>query len=83
MTREEAIRLMAVYEAMTSSLNPIFAQKLSNKVESERVIRAHGDVVMQIYEKCMQPIIKRYPDLDPDLERPRRKITATKTKLRR
>lgn len=68
MTREEAIRLMAIYEAMTSTLNPVFRIKLADAAESEAVNLAHGELIMTIYEKGMRRIIREYPDLDPDLD---------------
>ena len=27
---------------------------------------AHGQVIWCIFEKCIVPIIRQYPDLDPD-----------------
>lgn len=68
MTGEEAIRLMAVYEAATATLAPALNMNLSDPVESKEVRFAHGELVMAIYEKGMRRIIKQYPDLDPDLE---------------
>lgn len=70
MTREEAIRLMAVYEAMGACLGPVFRPpKSSEDTEGERLALAHGRIIMTIYEEGMRPIIAKFPDLDPDLER--------------
>jgi hypothetical protein len=67
MTREEAVRLMAIYESLGASMGPVFDTRfMSDKEEGDRVLRAHVDLVMFIYETCMRPIIKQYPDLDPD-----------------
>lgn len=67
MTREEAVRLMTVYESLGVSLGPVFDTRgMSDKDEGEAILRAHGDLTMFIYERCMRPIIRQYPDLDPD-----------------
>ncbi len=67
MTREEAIRLMAVYEAVGSALNPVLNRDcIADDAEREQMHMAHGQVIWCIFEKCMVPIIRQYPDLDPD-----------------
>lgn len=67
LSRDEAVRLMAVYEAVGATLGPVFdARGVADEAERKRVEDAHGQLVMFIYEHCMRPVIRQYPDLDPD-----------------
>ena len=70
MTRDEAIRLMPIYESTTAALSPAFNMNLSDKAESDALRLAHGELIMAIYEKGMRRLIQEYPDLDPDLDSP-------------
>lgn len=67
MERGEAIRLMAVYEAMSACLGPVLnKQTVSDAEEADRLGLEHCRLIMFIYENYMRPIIRPYPDLDPD-----------------
>jgi hypothetical protein len=76
MTREEAIRLMAGYQAMSASIAAVgdFGSYLTDKRERQQVATGLGKVVAAIYEECMRPVILQYPDLDPDKDRSSRAV---------
>lgn len=41
-------------------------EKISDEDERKRYKRELGIVMVEIYDKIMRPVIKEYPDLDPD-----------------
>ncbi len=70
MTREEAERLMAGYLAMSRATNAVGdLSTLSSEEDRKQVAFAVGKVIATIYEEGMRPIIRQFPDLDPDLGR--------------
>jgi len=56
---------------MNESLNSatLLAAKVESKDEQDSLRRAIGNVIQVIYIDLMRPVIRQYPDLDPD--RPR------------
>jgi hypothetical protein len=63
-----AEQLMRTFLAMNDPLNSatMIAGKIESKDEKESLRRAIGNVMQVIYIDLMRPLIKQYPDLDPD-----------------
>ena len=68
MDRAIAEQLMQFYLALDGPLNSatILSDKIENKEERSLVRRGVGGVTSKIYIELMRPIIRQYPDLDPD-----------------
>ncbi len=71
MERAIAEQLLRTFLAMNESLNSatLLAAKVESKDEQDSLRRAIGNVIQVIYIDLMRPVIRQYPDLDPD--RPR------------
>jgi hypothetical protein len=69
--RALAEQLMHTFLAMSEPLNSAtsLTAQMENKEEQESLRRAIGNVMQMIYIDLMRPVIRQYPDLDPD--RPR------------
>ena len=68
MNREIAETLMNQLLAMSDPLNRAteLSQKIVEKDEREQFRKGIGEIMNIIYLQLMNPIIKQYPDLDPD-----------------
>lgn len=68
MERAVAEDLMKAFLAMGEPLNAATAltAHISDKAEQEVLRRAVANVMQVVYIDLMRPIIKQYPDLDPD-----------------
>ena len=68
MNREIAETLMSQLLAMSDPLNRAteLSQKIVEKDEREQFRKGIGEIMNIIYLQLMNPIIKQYPDLDPD-----------------
>ena len=70
MDRAIAERLMQCYLALDGPLNSaaIISEKIEPKEERSLVRRGIAEVTTKIFVDLMRPIIRQYPDLDPDRE---------------
>lgn len=68
MDRITAEQLMRTLMVMNEQLNLATSHigKINGKDEQESLRRAIGSVIQTIYIDLMRPVIKQYPDLDPD-----------------
>jgi hypothetical protein len=64
--------MMRAFLAMNESLNSAtsLTAQIGGKDERESFRRAIGNVMQTIYIDLMMPVIKQYPDLDPDSRPP-------------
>ena len=71
MERAIAKQLMRTLAAMNEQLNSAtsLTAQIDSKDEQESLRRAIGNVVQMIYIDLMRPVIRQYPDLDPDRQR--------------
>jgi hypothetical protein len=71
MERKLAESLMQTYLAMTQPLNAAerMAREITDKAEQESARRAIGSLMQAVYVELMRPIIRQFPDLDPDREK--------------
>jgi hypothetical protein len=70
--RKIAELLMSDLLALSAPLNSatLLANEISDKDERERVRRAIGTVMNEIFVNLMMPIVQQYPELDPDNKHP-------------
>ena len=68
MDREIAEQLMQCYVALDGPLNSaaIISEKIEPKEERDPVRSALARLALSIDSSLMRPIIRQYPDLDPD-----------------
>jgi len=68
MEREVAEELMRTLVAMNEPLNAatVLTEKIKSKDEQDSLRRVIGTLMQTIYIELMRPIIRQYPDLDPD-----------------
>lgn len=68
MDRAIAEQLMQKYLELSEPLNLAteLTDKIENKEERSLIRRGIGSVMVNIYVDLMRPIIRQYPDLDPD-----------------
>lgn len=68
MDRAIAEQLMQCYLALDAPLNSaaIISEKIEPKEERDPVRLAISRLVLNIDSNLMRPIIRQYPDLDPD-----------------
>jgi hypothetical protein len=68
MERAIAEQLMQTFLTMSASLNSAttLIAKIQSKDDQESLRRAIGNVMQSVYIDLMRPIIREYPDLDPD-----------------
>lgn len=73
MDRKVAELLMKDLLALSEPLNSATAltDQISNKDEQAALRRGIGELMGRIYTDLMIPIIKQYPELDPDRKPPR------------
>lgn len=59
---------MQTFLAMSEPLNSATAltANIQSKDEQDSLKRAIGNVIQVVYIDLMRPIIRQYPDLDPD-----------------
>lgn len=71
MDRAVAERLMKALLALDAPLNEAarLTETIADEGEQRAVRRAIGTVVAGIYAELMRPIIRQYPDLDPEKDR--------------
>jgi hypothetical protein len=68
MDRSIAEQLMQCYLALDGPLNSatILSDSIENQEEKSLVRRGVASVTAKIFIDLMRPIIRQYPDLDPD-----------------
>lgn len=68
MDRGVAEQLMKELLALTAPLNAAtsLTSQITSKEEQTVIRRGLGELMNTIYADLMRPIIKQYPDLDPD-----------------
>jgi hypothetical protein len=70
MDRTVAERIMKELLALTDPLNSATeaTTRITDKEEQASFRRSIGEIMNSVYAHLMRPIIKQYPDLDPDKE---------------
>lgn len=70
MDKEIARKLIAVAVALDNPLNEatVLTDQISDVEERKRVLRAIAEVNGTAYSELIRPILRQYPDLDPDRE---------------
>jgi hypothetical protein len=68
MERELAERLMARIAALNAELNTLdpIARQIAEGSERKGYLHGVAAVMLSVYEELMRPIVKQFPDLDPD-----------------
>lgn len=68
MDREVAEDLMRHCMEVNTALNGLAAaaERVSDKAERDVLKAAIGNTAIDIYLEIMRPVIRKYPDLDPD-----------------
>ena len=68
MDHDNAKRLMTCYMSIGNALNDAThaVSFLRDIEEQRRIRRALGGIMLDIDRELMRPIIRRFPDLDPD-----------------
>jgi hypothetical protein len=68
MDRTVAEKLMKDLMALTNPLNSATqaTTQITDKEEQASFRRAIGEIMNSVYTDLMRPIVKQYPDLDPD-----------------
>ena len=68
MDRETAESLMASLLKLSEPLNSAThaINRISDKEEQAKARRVIGEIMNKTYTELMMPIIRQYPDLDPD-----------------
>jgi hypothetical protein len=63
---------MSIYARLNGSLNDAAAviETVSDREEQKRLRRPLGELMQSVWTDLMQPIVREYPDLDPDKKRP-------------
>ncbi len=69
--RQTAELLMRDLLALSGPLNSatLLTNQIADKDERERSRRAIGTIMNEVYTNLMMPIIRQYPELDPDSNR--------------
>ena len=72
MDRATAEKLMAIYGRLNGPLNEAAAVigTIRDQDEQKRLRRPLGEVMQSVWLELMQPIVRQYPDLDPDKKNP-------------
>jgi hypothetical protein len=62
---------MAIYQRLNAPLNEAAETigTIRDQEEQKRLRRPLGDVMQSVWIDLMQPIVRQYPDLDPDKRR--------------
>ena len=70
MDRETAERLMETYRRLGALLNEAdgLVRRLPVAAEREAHLRAIASMMADVWIELMRPIVREYPDLDPDKE---------------
>lgn len=68
MEKETAIKLMSVYKELGESLNQAtqIISTVEDTKEQEDLRHPIGNLMGLVWTDLMSPIVKEYPDLDPD-----------------
>lgn len=68
MTREQAEALMASLLRLEGPLNEMSAilEAFEDGEEKSDLMRALGDLMGHVYVDLMRPVIRQYPELDPE-----------------
>lgn len=68
MDRATAEKLMRIYARLNESLNEATAiiGAIPNQEEQRQLRRPVGATMQSVWLELMQPIVRQYPDLDPD-----------------
>lgn len=71
MERTVAEQLMGLLLSLDKPLNAAtsLTQEISDPVEQKAVRRGIGEITGRVYTDLMRPIIRQYPDLDPEKDR--------------
>jgi len=68
MKKADAKKLMEIYERAGSVLNeadPIL-RKIADEAERKSFLHPLGEMLADIWGKLQRPIVRKFPDLDPD-----------------
>jgi len=68
MNREDAKQLMKIYSSIGELLNsadPII-RNIPDKNERTKILRSLGDMMTDLWLKLERPIVKQFPEFDPD-----------------
>ena len=68
MTRDDAEQLMRIYSRIGELLNsadPII-RNISDENERKRLLRSLGEMMADLWLKLESPLVKQFPELDPD-----------------
>lgn len=68
MDRETAVQLMRVYSQLSEPFNLAteIIGKLPDEEEQKRLRRPLGQMMADVWTELMLPIVKQFPELDPD-----------------
>ena len=70
MTRDQAVKLMAIYGDINGALgrraDDVAAILDGDEDERRATLSGVAHVMWAVFERCMKPVIAQYPDLDPD-----------------
>jgi hypothetical protein len=68
MTRDDAEQLMRIYSSIGDLLNSAdsIIRNISDENEKKRLLRLLGEMMADLWLKLESPIVKQFPDLDPD-----------------
>jgi len=66
--KEIAKKLMELFLSLEKPLNKAtdLTSKINDVIEKKAVRKVIGEITGRIYTDFMMPVIKQYPDLDPD-----------------
>ena len=68
MEKIDAKKLMEIYQragSILSEADPIL-RKIVDEAERKKFLRPLGEMLLDIWDKLERPIVKKFPDLDPD-----------------
>jgi hypothetical protein len=68
MERALAVSMMSTLMQLSENCNEVasFVEQVSNDDERKRLRRPLGDLMGLVYTDLMLPILREYPELDPD-----------------
>lgn len=67
-TAEELIKLILETDPIFAKVSEVTRQ-IEDSDEQSLIRQGVGDVIGRLYTEVMMPILKQYPELDPDLEK--------------
>jgi len=73
MDRATAEKLMSIYHRVGDVLNEAepLVRNISGAQERKTHLRALGTLMQDVWLELMSPIVRQYPELDPDFKPPR------------